>query len=334
MKANPNIDELLCSLIDGELPPRQQTELQRLVARDPEVGRRLRQLQNCKALVGALPRAEAPAELLERIKLAAERKTLLEEQSATDVSAAGVIHLLARRFLAAAAMIVLLGVLGLVVYQILAPVPQTGGRPPVVVLDKPSQTPGPGPGAATMVVADSGFSGRLEIRTATLVQADAVLKRAVEQNGLSALVASDDSAGVRTYKLVSSRQGVGRLIASLQSIWQSFDGATLQIEGPGQFARPVTVENVTPEQAVSIVAQGSSVGSVETAMNYAVLNAMAQLTPGRDVLNVMGNDAAVALDLANIDDEVLIAGPEADTTLAPPQGPANASLTIVLLHTR
>ena len=34
MKANPQIDELLCSFIDGELSLRQQTEVQRLVARD------------------------------------------------------------------------------------------------------------------------------------------------------------------------------------------------------------------------------------------------------------------------------------------------------------
>jgi anti-sigma factor RsiW len=66
MNANPNIDELLCSYLDGELPPRQQTEVQRLVARDPEVGRRLRQLQNCKTLISALPRAQAPAEMLDQ----------------------------------------------------------------------------------------------------------------------------------------------------------------------------------------------------------------------------------------------------------------------------
>ena len=140
MKANPNIDELLCSFVDGELPARQQTELQRLVARDPEVGRRLRQLQNCRTLVSALPRAEAPGELLEQIKLAVERKTLLAEQPASGVSTAGVIHLMARRFLAAAAMIALLGVLGFVVYQIVAPVPDTGVQPPVADI---RQTIGP-----------------------------------------------------------------------------------------------------------------------------------------------------------------------------------------------
>jgi hypothetical protein len=334
MKANPNIDELLCSFVDGELPARQQTEVQRMVARDPEISRRLRQLQNCKTLVSALPRAEAPGELLEQIKLAVERKTLLEEQPAMGVHAAGVIHLLARRFLAAAAMIALLGVLGFVVYQIVAPVPGTGIRSPVAGIEKPLGIEPSPSGAAPTVVADSGFSGRLEIRTATVAQADAVLKRAVEQNGLSALAASDDAAGVRTYTLVSSRQGVSRLITSLQSIWQSFDSASLHIEGPGASASPVTVNAVTPEQAVSIIISRDTAASVETARNYAVLNAMAQRMPGREALAIISNDMAIAQDLATIDDKVLIAGPEADTTPAPPQGKANASLTIVLLHTR
>jgi len=334
MKANPNIDELLCGFVDGELPARQQTEVQRMVARDPEIGRRLRQLQNCKTLVSALPRAEAPGELLEQIKLAVERKTLLEEQAATGVHAAGVIYLLARRFVAAAAMIALLGVLGFVVYQIVAPVPGTDSQPLVARPDSPSRVEPIQPGSAPAVVADSGFSGRLEIRTATLAQADAVLKRAVGQNGLSALAVSDDAAGIRTYKLVSNRQGVSRLITSLESIWQSFDGVTLHIEEPGQFASPVTVTAVTPEQVTSIVARENTAASIETARDYAVTNAMAQRMPGREVLAIVDNDAAGVQDLVTIDDKVWITETQIETTLTPPQGEANVSLTIVLLHTR
>ncbi len=333
MKANPNIDELLCSFVDGELPPRQQTEIQRLIARDSEVSRRLRQLQNCKTLISALPRAEAPGELLEQIKLAVERKTLLAEQPVSGVSTAGVIHLIARRLLAAAAMIALLGVLGFVVYQIVAPVPNTGVQP-VARIDAPLRVEPAQPGTVQAVVADSGLSGRLEIRTATVPQADAILKRAVEQNGLSALVASDDTAGIRTYKLVSSRQGVGRLIASLQGIWQSFDGVTLQIEGPGQLMTPVTVSAVTPEQAGSIVASNNTAASIETARNYAIMNAMAGRMPGRDVLAMVGTNAASVRDLVTIDDKVWITQTQPDTTLTPPQGEPNVSLTIVLLHTR
>ena len=48
MKENPNMDELLNSFIDGELPARQQTEVQRLIAHDEKIAQRVRQLQKSK----------------------------------------------------------------------------------------------------------------------------------------------------------------------------------------------------------------------------------------------------------------------------------------------
>ncbi len=59
MKPNPNLDELLSSFMDGELNPRQRTEVQRMAAHDPQVARRLQQLQNCRTLYTALPVAKA-----------------------------------------------------------------------------------------------------------------------------------------------------------------------------------------------------------------------------------------------------------------------------------
>ena len=53
-----DIDELLNSFIDGELPQRQQVELRRLMAHDPQIIKRLRELQKCKILLGSLPFAK------------------------------------------------------------------------------------------------------------------------------------------------------------------------------------------------------------------------------------------------------------------------------------
>jgi hypothetical protein len=327
MKANPNIDELLCSYLDGELPARQQTEVQRLVTRDPEVGRRLRQLQNCKTLISSLPRAQAPVEMLERIRASVERKALLEEASVSGVSTAGARRLMARRVLAAAAMIALVGVLAAVVYQIVAPIP--GGstsRPVASTSSVPSQP------AAVMPVADTGFTGRLEIRTATVAPADAVLKRAFEENGLSSLVQSDIVADARSYRLTGSREAANRLVASLGGMWQSFDAVTLSVEGPGQSASPVMVEALTPQQAIDIVAQGSTQASIETARNYAVANAVAANTPGREALKSLDNNAGI--DLTPAIPNVWLTRRVTPTTLTPPQGESNVTLTIVLLRTK
>jgi hypothetical protein len=73
MKPNPNLDELLCSFMDGELSPRQRTEVQRMATRDAEVARRLQQLQSCRSLFRALPLEKAPSDLLEQIKVSLER---------------------------------------------------------------------------------------------------------------------------------------------------------------------------------------------------------------------------------------------------------------------
>jgi hypothetical protein len=334
MKVNPNIDELLNSFLDGELPPRQQTEVQRLVARDPEVGRRLRQLQSCKTLIGALPRAEAPGEMLEQIKLSLERRTLLEEPSVSGRSIAGRWQLMARRFVAAAAMIALLGVLGVVVYQIVAPVPGTGVGGPVATTTAPEPLTGIGQGGTIpAVVPDSGFSGRLEIRTASFPNTSAFITRAVEDNGLSASVESEVTGNSRIFRVASTREGVNRLLASLSEIWQTFDAATLRVDRSGQYTDAVAVEAVTPEQAISIVAQGSVQARVKTAQGYARMNAMMRDMPAGDILRTIGDDASGARDLTNIDEIVRPAGPNS-RTLAAPQGRIDTTLTIILLRTR
>jgi hypothetical protein len=332
MKANPNIDELLNSFLDGELPVRQQTEVQRLAARDPQVGRRLRELQSCKTLIGALPRAEAPGEMLEQIKLCLERRTLLDEPSVSSRSTAGAWNLMARRLVAAAAMIALLGVLGVVVYQIVTPVPGTGVNRPVAGTSESPTGIGPG-GTIPAMVADSGFSGRLEIRTASFPNTSDFITRAVEDNGLSGSVGSEVTGNSRIFRVASTREGVNRLLASLGEIWQTFDAATLHVDRPGQHTIAVTVEAVTPEQAARIVAQGSTQASVDAARSYAQTNAMRRNMPAGDILDMIHDDTSSARDLTNIDDIVRRAGPP-EKTLAAPQGRIDTTLTIILLRSR
>jgi hypothetical protein len=230
-------------------------------------------------------------------------------------------------------MIAWLGVLGVVVYQSVAPIPGGNAERPMAGVVEPPRIQPDRPVTAPIVVADSGFSGRLEIRSAMAAQVDAVLTRAIEQNGLSALVESDEAADARIYKLAGSRQSVNRLVANLESIWPSFDAVTLHVEGRGRRVIPVSVEAVTPEQAASIVAQASTEASMEVARNCAVLNAVARNMPGREILAVVSDGAAIARDLVVIDDIVRPTGGR-DATLTLPQGEPNVNLTIVLLRTK
>lgn len=330
MKANRETDELLCSFIDGELPLRQQTEVQRLVARDPEVAQRLRQLENCKNLVTALPRAEAPGEMLEQIRVSLERRTLLEDRPLSSTSRAGARHLQIRRFIAAAAMIALLGGLGAVVYQILAPVAPTGpGTVPIAKTNDSilSVTTEP-------VVAVAGFSGRLELRTAAFAQADAFVKAAIEYNGLSNFSESETLGETRVYRVACSREGVNRLVADLDRIWENFQSATLSVD-TDRFADPVVIEPVTLRQTAQIIGQDSAEACVEVAENVAVFNSFAREMPGREILSTTDDALSATVSLPRIPRPVFTsADPATKKILAPPEGNVKVSLIIVLLNTQ
>lgn len=336
MKPNPNLDELLSSFMDGELSPRQRTEVQRMAAHDPAVARRLRQLENCRTLFCSLPPAEAPGDMLEQIRQSLERKTLLQEQPVSRRRSAGVIHLVFRKFVAAAAMIALLAVLGAVVYQIVAPVPG-GDLPPVMTANSNPPVPDGmgGLASALTTVADAGFSGRLELQTAAFGSADAFVKRAIDTCGLRNVGAAEIAGDRRVYRVVSTREDIHRLVASLNDVWQEFDSASLQVDPPEGMAAPVRIERVTPDQMAAVVARDSTEASIETARVYALMNRMAGHGPGGDILPLIHDDPG-SLWAVDAIPMPKLTGPEESikTPHTPAQGSAQASLTIVLLRTK
>lgn len=322
MKSNPHIDELLCSFIDGELPPREKTEVQRMAARDPQVSQRLRQLQNCRNLVSVLPRAEAPDDMVEQIRLSLERRTLLGERPMPSDGRAGKWHLRIRHLTAAAAMIALLGVLGLVVYQIVSPVPTTQTPGPVAVA--------PDPAPPSVVASESGFAGRLEFRTPALAQAHSFIRRAIDENGLTEMVESEAVDGKRIYRVACSREALGRLVGDLQEVWRNSESGVLTVE-TGRFAEAVVIEPATLPQTVRIISQDSA----EACVAVAKLERFAQEMPGRDVVAALGEEAAGALPPHALPRPVPTSGDSpARTISASAEGSIKTSLTIVLLDAR
>ena len=111
MKEELSIDELLNSLIDGELTARQETEVRRLIDNDPQIAQRLQQLQKCRMLMSSLPAVEAPAQISDHIKVMLEARAQRDEQTPIQKDRAGTRNLLPQRILAVAAMIGLVVVL-------------------------------------------------------------------------------------------------------------------------------------------------------------------------------------------------------------------------------
>lgn len=334
MKVNPHTDELLCGYIDGELSLRQQTEVQRLAARDPEVGKRLRQLQQSRNLIAALPRAEAPSEMLEQIKLTLERRTLLDERPSTSGTRAGSWHLQVRRFLAAAAMIALVGVLGGVVYHIVSPVAPTPQPGFMAVAGDPVPTAPIQIQPTLVAAADSGFSGRLELRTALIGQAESFIKATIENNGLSGYAELQDLGDRRVFHLTCNAEALNRLVGDLSRSGESLQAVALAVDTE-RFGEPVVVEPVTLAQTAKIINQDSTEARIEAAKDIAVKNVFARATPGREIETMIDTSRDVGLPSLDIPMPRLASNDPATKVIpAPPEGEMNASLTIVLLNTR
>ncbi|MDH4240932.1 MAG: hypothetical protein OEW48_15345 [Phycisphaerae bacterium] len=203
---NPNMEELLNSYIDGELTERENTEVQRLISRDAQAAQRLRELQTSKMLVSSLPRAEAPARILDGVKASLETEVLSGERAWNEEPSGGrvgVRHLMVRKFLAAAAMVGLVAILGVVVYTIVAP---EHNIPPVPAV---------------------AFDGRLELKTDVLSTVNAFIDRAIEGKGLSGSISVESRGGKRVYSLTCSQGDLNLLLADLADVWGSCDSTTL-----------------------------------------------------------------------------------------------------------
>ncbi len=317
MTDNLNIDELLNGFIDGELSAREQTEVQRLIAHDEGVARRLRELQRCKVLVGSLPIAEAPAGMVERIKASLERSTPIV-QPPLRIEHVGARHLLIRKLVAVAAMVGLVAVLAAVVYTIVAPESSTE-RPVAVeewerpvgelktvkpeveiaaVTERPILRPAP---------AEMEFAGRLELETKEPVIVEAAINRAIEDNQLLEKISRKSEGNKRVYALACSREALRLLLADLENIWKRLDSATLVVE-TDRLGEQVVVGAVGTGQIIDIIKQDSLEARVGVARDFAVLNKMAGLSPGKEMFAAIDDSQA---DLTAIPKPVLTSSEKA-----------------------
>ena len=268
------IDELLNSYIDGELATGQQTEVEELIARDAGIAQRLRQLQKCKTLLNALPRAEAPPEVLEGIKTSLAARTLQTEKSMSDERMQRK-YPRVRRVLAAAAMIGLAAVLTTVMRT----------------MDSSQDSPEP-PLASGMTegrfytLAPREFSGRLELKTSDLMAVSALVSKAIEGIHHSEAISPARRQERRIYTLSCSKEQMRSLLADLESIWPALDSATLSVNTE-IFGEQVVIKTITTDQLATIIEQDHPAKRIEIARDFAALNNMALLLPGRAVANAL-----------------------------------------------
>ena len=280
MKENPNmntysgeerIDELLNGYIDDELGARQRTEVERLIANDSQIKRRLRQLEKCRALLGSMPCAEAPTQVLQGLQASLASTARLHDQSSYD-QRVGRIHLLARKALSAAAMLALAALLGAVIYTILAPetVPDTRD------LAKTDQSVSP-------VLPTLAFSGKLELKTDYPAEVGAIIGATIKENGLSDSVGGIRESNKRIHYLRCDREDLKSVLASLDNIWPRLNSAKMLLDTE-VFGDEVAVEAVTTKQIAEIIDQDSNEKRVELANDFHLLNMVEENMPGKTII--------------------------------------------------
>jgi len=287
-----HIDELLNGFVDGELTPRQQTEVERLVAHDTKIARQLHRLQKCKALISSMPHVEAPAEVLHGIRSSLAKMAPSHQEEPVYNERVGRVHLLARRLLSAAAMIALVGVLAAVIYTIV--VPQAPPAPMVTAgTTQPANTASTQPSFAA---AGAAFCGRLELKTSSYAAVDAFINRTIEENELSDATNPAQLQENGIYYISCSRQGLDMFLADLEDIWSKLDSATLMVDNE-VFGKPVVIDAVTPEQIVEIARQDNPERRIDTAKSFAVLNDLTEQLPGKGILVAIEgkNDSLMAI---------------------------------------
>jgi hypothetical protein len=261
--ANERIDELLNSYIDDELTAEQKAEVESFISRDAKIAQRLRQFQKCRLLVGSMPVAEAPASVLEGVKVSLADISLPSEKRPAYQEQAGKKYVLVRKVLAAAAMIALAAVLSAVIHRFV-PLQTTHEKP------------------IPRMIASSGFSGRLELKTSSLNAVDAFIKSAIDDNELTATINPERRQGRRVYSLSCSREGLNSLLVDLDSIWSKLDSATLFVNTE-VFGVQTVVDAVTTKQIAEIAGQDDPERRIELAKDFAVLNSMAEHIPDKEI---------------------------------------------------
>ncbi len=270
MKEEMSIDELLNSFVDGELTTRQEAEVRLMIENDPQIARRVQQLQRCKLLMNSLPVTKAPAGMLDDIKASMETGTQQERpfayQKHTETK-----HLPLRRMVAVAAMIGFVAVLSAVVFTI---------APPEIAPEGAEDIHAPS------FAADTGFSGKLEFKTKELNAVDSFVTRTIEDNGYTNFLSPTQDTNRRVYFISCSKEGLNRLLADLDSIWDKVDSAALYVK-TGDLNQEVVVNAVTTKQISDIANQNNTSRSIEVAKDYSVLNGVAQELPGRDIFSAI-----------------------------------------------
>lgn len=259
---NPNCDEIINSFVDGELSPRQRTEIKRLAAHDRDVAGRIRQIKNCRNLLRSLPREDPPLEITENVRVLLERKSLLGERSLSTL--AGPKRFTALRWIrAAAAVVLLVAALSMLVYRIVSPLELE--KPGLIADQIPENDMSVENKTSTII---GSLAATYELRHAAATDIAGVIEEAAAKCGLDVPPQIDQNRII--YHFSCEKKKLGIILKQLQDVQGAINETQLVLIAEGQErkirnpASPMLVANVLDQNTVK--------GSLHLVENYSLDN--------------------------------------------------------------
>jgi len=279
------LDELLNCYVDGELSDRRRTEVKRLMEHDPTIEVKLARLRAMKTLFNELPIEQAPADMFERTTISLERTCILNDYSVTSGEQEGARHLMFRRLITAAIILVLFGSLVGVVVNIMLPfASESSNIAAVESVDSGMPSMSPAASIEKIAVADAQpiFSVALDLATPAPIQMNSLLTKVLHNNDLLGSAEPprpDDPRHTTTVQCGKSE--VMALLSDLKGEWDRCDHVTLVVDDY-RSASEIVVKNVSCDQVMNVFKRDLIYNRVELARAYSDFNA---LSPRRSVSN-------------------------------------------------
>jgi hypothetical protein len=266
------LEDLISAYVDGTASQRQQTELKRLMLHDPALNQRIRLMEKQVKLLNALPVESAPTGLANEVLAALERQLIL--QNCTEHHHAHSTGR-ARRAVSAAAMLLLpLGLLTAIVFQIIKP-PVTDA----IRYESTDQVIGQAAAPAAQLQKPAvpevmPFNGVLTFTTHQFMTVSNYVEKRIFDQGLMELTVPARTADTVTYRVTASPEQVTALLDALQDTWAR-GSVTLSVP-VNPDAQAVEIANVKLEQVKTLAAESSQSMFGRLAARYASANEKAE----------------------------------------------------------
>ena len=274
MNTNPKneIDELLMAAVDGVMTTRQQTELKRLLQHQPELAEELEVLKRQRKLLCSLPIETAPPSLVDEVKARLERKLILDGGVRTQSAPAA--KTLARRFMAAAAMLLLpLLLLGYVVYRIVAP---TLDAPPAQPIAKQVVTEEKKADLPAAVMASLPFDGVLVLTTPRPMLVAQSIEKQMFLRSMDLQMRPDRTTETIVFQIDCPADTLAEFVESLTPLWNQIAGCQLMLHDSTVTEGMITIDAARPEQIQMLARQTDTTEMLEAAKQYASANLLGQ----------------------------------------------------------